>query len=559
MSKGRARKNLTERTHLIKKALTSRHEKLAKSIQEATEGILKLDDLKKLKDELEKPVKLSETLFIQIEDCHPSTGIYKHALPKGYHSNISLINKSIQTQDADPKKIEEKIYSKRREIVEAFNEKPKNGIQKIKDICAANNINPATKEIASFLYKQRRNLDLEAVGDYLSGPDAENQAVLKDFTRQIDLAGQGFTQGLRSFLKTFKLPGEAQKIDRLVESFSEAYCQQNPGGNIADKDAGYILAFQAIMLNTDLHNPSIAANNKMNFNGLKQNLRGCNKGGNFDENFLKELYEDIKDNPFEFNFVRTDPGYAIVSHALNSDSTFNRLDLLLQSPNIRAQDIFPNIGDNITVALNQPKSWLNVFTGYNGTITLLNEKSQLATIQVYNPGFLSKWLFGESPKVIIQPLCQNGKISQEALNLAAKVAASFTSPLTSIRATYDYVKSDLQRAYNQERKLTTPNIEQDQLPQEIIQFLNGDSLKTKILSDFKDSLSDVKSCDTLTEIVNIFIKSDDYVTLKTGGGVTQFFTSSETLATEAVRKIAQLAEARILAEEETNLSPPPPT
>ena len=94
MSKGRARKNLTERTHLIKKALTSRHEKLAKSIQEATEGILKLDDLKKLKDELEKPVKLSETLFIQIEDCHPSTGIYKHALPKGYHSNISLIKNS---------------------------------------------------------------------------------------------------------------------------------------------------------------------------------------------------------------------------------------------------------------------------------------------------------------------------------------------------------------------------------------------------------------------------------------------------------------------------------
>ena len=48
------------------------------------------------------------------------------------------------------------------------------------------------------------------------------------FTQEIDLSGQSFTDGLRGFLKTFKLPGEAQKIDRLVESFSEAYCEKNP-------------------------------------------------------------------------------------------------------------------------------------------------------------------------------------------------------------------------------------------------------------------------------------------------------------------------------------------
>ena len=34
---------------------------------------------------------------------------------------------------------------------------------------------------------------------------------------------------LRTFLSSFQLPGEAQKIDRMMESFAFRYCQCNPG------------------------------------------------------------------------------------------------------------------------------------------------------------------------------------------------------------------------------------------------------------------------------------------------------------------------------------------
>ena len=33
----------------------------------------------------------------------------------------------------------------------------------------------------------------------------------------------------RAFLGSFQLPGEAQKIDRMMESFAQRYCQCNPG------------------------------------------------------------------------------------------------------------------------------------------------------------------------------------------------------------------------------------------------------------------------------------------------------------------------------------------
>ena len=47
---------------------------------------------------------------------------------------------------------------------------------------------------------------------------------------------------VRSFLSPFRLPGEAQKIDRIMCEFSQRYCTQNPGV-FADPDAAYVLGF----------------------------------------------------------------------------------------------------------------------------------------------------------------------------------------------------------------------------------------------------------------------------------------------------------------------------
>jgi len=40
--------------------------------------------------------------------------------------------------------------------------------------------------------------------------------------------GIDFVPALRKFLEGFRLPGEAQKIDRLMEKFASRYCECNP-------------------------------------------------------------------------------------------------------------------------------------------------------------------------------------------------------------------------------------------------------------------------------------------------------------------------------------------
>ena len=67
-----------------------------------------------------------------------------------------------------------------------------------------------------------------------------------------------FIDSLRLFLTGFRLPGEAQKIDRLMEKFAQRYCEGHPqNGVFASADAAYVLAYSVIMLTTDLHSTKV--------------------------------------------------------------------------------------------------------------------------------------------------------------------------------------------------------------------------------------------------------------------------------------------------------------
>ena len=65
-----------------------------------------------------------------------------------------------------------------------------------------------------------------------------------------------FEDAIRQFLESFKLPGEAQKIIRILEAWSRQFYAQEPG-IFSSADAVYILAISVIMLNTDKHNPAV--------------------------------------------------------------------------------------------------------------------------------------------------------------------------------------------------------------------------------------------------------------------------------------------------------------
>jgi Sec7-like guanine-nucleotide exchange factor len=71
----------------------------------------------------------------------------------------------------------------------------------------------------------------------------------------IAMMGLSLDTALRRLLARFKLPGEAQKIDRLLQAFAEHFHECNPT-TFPSSSTVFVLAFSMILLNTDLHNPN---------------------------------------------------------------------------------------------------------------------------------------------------------------------------------------------------------------------------------------------------------------------------------------------------------------
>ena len=84
------------------------------------------------------------------------------------------------------------------------------------------------------------------------------KAVMYAYIDKIDFIGMEFVAALRYLLSEFRLPGEAQKIDRIMEKFAGRYCETNSKLDIfASADAAYVLAYSIIMLTTDLHSAQV--------------------------------------------------------------------------------------------------------------------------------------------------------------------------------------------------------------------------------------------------------------------------------------------------------------
>lgn len=400
--------------------------------------------------------------------------IYKKLFPElsALNSNPSPNNPSSLTSEITSKiltthKAIQNIDENKIEIIRQFNIKAKSGIELLQQMCQKHGLN-ISEELADLFITEKKQLNLEYVGDYLSSPDKGNQNTLKSFVDRMDFKDKTFANALREYLQTFKLPGEAQKIDRLVEAFGSKYCKDNNTQDIDGEDAAYLLAFQSIMLNSDLHKAGIK--NKMTLEQLKKNLKGTNNGHDFPNHLLEGLYNDIKARPFELNFVETVPGYNITSNNLNNDPAFIEINNILSDNKARGN----LIKDSMEVNIDKPKTWLSNILGYEGNITIQDQENSKATIQIYKPSILSRWFLGEQSKIVIQPGDRENQLDKKNIQLAAKLTASFkTVNITErdIGAGYNYLKEDLHKAYTvakskEQEKSTniTLNNAQDVLP-----------------------------------------------------------------------------------------------
>lgn len=147
-------------------------------------------------------------------------------------------------------------------------------------------------EIAKFLLTTE-GLSKTMIGEYLGEGDDDTVKVMHAFIDEMDFRRLKFIDALRQFLQAFRLPGEAQKIDRLMLKFAGRYLQCNPN-SFANADTAYVLAYSVIMLNTDAHSPQVK--NRMTRQDFIKNNRGINDGSDLPEDYLIEIFNEIHSN-----------------------------------------------------------------------------------------------------------------------------------------------------------------------------------------------------------------------------------------------------------------------
>ncbi|XP_070506933.1 cytohesin-1 [Chironomus tepperi] len=215
-------------------------------------------------------------------------------------------------QEMESHESESKHSSKEKQMSigrKKFNMDPKKGIEYLYE---NHLLKHDPQDVAQFLYKGE-GLNKTAIGDYLGEKNPFNEKVLKAFVELHDFTNLILVQALRQFLWSFRLPGEAQKIDRMMECFAQRYCQLNPD-IFTNADTCYVLSFAIIMLNTSLHNPSVK--DKPTVEQFISMNRGINNGGDLPRELLESLYESIRTEPFK---IPQDDGNDLMHTFFNPD------------------------------------------------------------------------------------------------------------------------------------------------------------------------------------------------------------------------------------------------
>ncbi|KAI9807403.1 MAG: guanine nucleotide exchange protein for ADP-robosylation factor [Piccolia ochrophora] len=157
------------------------------------------------------------------------------------------------------------------------------------------------QHIAEFLLNHH-GLDKAVIGEYLGEGEAENVAIMHAFVDAMDFVRTRFVDALRRFLQSFRLPGEAQKIDRFMLKFAERYMAGNPNA-FANADTAYVLAYSVIMLNTDQHSTKLKGRRMTREDFIKNN-RGINDNADLPEEYLSGIFDEIAHNEIVLNTER---------------------------------------------------------------------------------------------------------------------------------------------------------------------------------------------------------------------------------------------------------------
>ncbi|XP_061108977.1 IQ motif and SEC7 domain-containing protein 3-like [Conger conger] len=174
-----------------------------------------------------------------------------------------------------------------------FNVNPDRGIQ----FLISRGFIPDTPIGVAHFLLQRKGLSRQMIGEFLGNSKKQfNRDVLDCVVDEMDFSGMELDEALRKFQAHIRVQGEAQKVERLIEAFSQRYCMCNPDvvQQFHNPDTIFILAFAIILLNTDMYSPNIKPDRKMMLEDFIRNLRGVDDGADIPRDMVVGIYERIQ-------------------------------------------------------------------------------------------------------------------------------------------------------------------------------------------------------------------------------------------------------------------------
>eukprot|EP01128_Nolandella_sp_AFSM9_P010591 TRINITY_DN7348_c0_g1_i1.p1 TRINITY_DN7348_c0_g1~~TRINITY_DN7348_c0_g1_i1.p1 ORF type:complete len:1005 (+),score=220.10 TRINITY_DN7348_c0_g1_i1:209-3223(+) len=161
---------------------------------------------------------------------------------------------------------------------------------------------PLTAESVAQHLRSNQFISAKIIGEYLGKGKDFNQEVLTAYVKTFDFTSRSFIDIFRDYFESFRPVGEAAVIDRYLDSFCAVFLELSPhAGQFADHDSAFTFLYAVIMLNVDLHSPTLADRKKMTLKGFKRNTEELNDGEDFPVELIEGIYDEVKNDEIKIH------------------------------------------------------------------------------------------------------------------------------------------------------------------------------------------------------------------------------------------------------------------
>ncbi len=235
-----------------------------------------------IQPEEERSLKLMalETMTAIVKNCHeymiacegnPNVPAEELKSPKSRKSNNELVEQSKVSDELEGEegksvvlaagegKYEKALKNKSilNKAVIKFNIKPKNGINYLLQVGYITRTPEETSvEEILHLLKNTPGLEKAKIGEYFGENDDLSKRVMHGYIDSLNFKKMQFVPAMRYLVAEFRLPGESQKVDRILMKFGQKYYQDNPT-KFVSANAPYELSYAVMILQTASHSPNV--------------------------------------------------------------------------------------------------------------------------------------------------------------------------------------------------------------------------------------------------------------------------------------------------------------